>query len=197
MESRLQDGGPEIVDDRIDEAFEFTRCFDEMRATLREIIGRSLMDTHDAEDALQETALRGWQYKDGLKRKQKFSGWICRIAKNVAVGFHRQRKRRLLLQVEFRNAAASAAPETDPQAPCRAGEIIESLPEHCRVIYVARFLFGYSNVELAKMFALHTNTIRNRLKEAETILEDKFRERSESATQQETNRWGKSEGVCT
>ncbi len=83
MESRLQDGGLEIVDDRIDEAFEFTRCFDEMRATLREIIGSSLMDTHDAEDALQETALRGWQYKDGLKRKQKFSGWICRIAKNT------------------------------------------------------------------------------------------------------------------
>lgn len=180
MESQGKDQGP--TDGLPGDVFDFDRLFSEAKPKLRENIGRMLVDKHDVEDALQETAFRIWKYRNGLKYEEKFSAWVLRIAVNVVIDFCIRREKRNARLARFRVRVLTTAkgkagqidPDVDPQARYRTVEIIESIPDHCREIYVAKFLYGYANVELARMFNLHENTIRNRLRAAEKVLERKY-----------------------
>lgn len=55
---------------------------------------RTVGDTADAEDVVQETYVRAWQRLPGLKDHGAIVGWLCRIATNIATDKLRARKSR-------------------------------------------------------------------------------------------------------
>lgn len=178
MESTSTENGWKPVADS-EGVFDFEQRFQEQSERLKAKIGNMVGNIHDAEDILQETAFRGWKSEGDLRGKDKFAGWIFRIAVNVAHTFCRKRTSREKVLTRFRITEASdrnilSGPDDDPQQCCRTNEIISSLPDDCRDIYVDRFVKGFTNAELSERYDLHENTIRNRLKKAKRILDEKF-----------------------
>ena len=65
-----------------------------------------LGNVHDAEDAAQDTLLKGLAKIGRLSRAQRFEPWILKIAKNQCLDLLRKRKRLKTLTVEHSAEAA-------------------------------------------------------------------------------------------
>src|SRR5215470_12577443 len=58
---------------------------------------RMLGSLHDAEDAVQETSLRAWRYRDSLKQGAPLRPWLYRVAANVRFDAIARDERRAIL----------------------------------------------------------------------------------------------------
>lgn len=69
--------------------------FDENSADLLRYIRRiSPEDPGRAEDLVQETFLRAWRHRDGLAAHGSARAWLFRVARNLAVDWHRRQTAR-------------------------------------------------------------------------------------------------------
>lgn len=73
---------------------ELEEVFDRHRRELHVHCYRMPASFDEAEDAVQETFLRGWRSRDGLDGKNP-RAWLYRIATNVCLDMLRVRSRRL------------------------------------------------------------------------------------------------------
>jgi RNA polymerase sigma-70 factor (ECF subfamily) len=84
----------------------FRRLVEPYRAELHVHCYRMLGSLHDAEDAYQDTLLRGWRGLSGFREESRLRPWLYRIATNVCLDQLRRRPRRVL--------PSSSGPPTDP-----------------------------------------------------------------------------------
>lgn len=112
----------------------------------------------DASDALQETALRAWQYRMKLRQEQYFGTWVTRICINVCRKM--KRKRRPVFSLEEVTEAASPPPDVTLSLALR------SLPEQLRLPLMLHYTEGMSYLEIAKVLAIPESTVRGRIARA-------------------------------
>jgi RNA polymerase sigma-70 factor (ECF subfamily) len=72
---------------------DFARLADEHRRELHLHCYRMLASFDDAEDAVQETMLRGWRARESFDGSILFRAWLYRIATNVCIDVLRRRSR--------------------------------------------------------------------------------------------------------
>ena len=84
---------------------------------------RMLGSLQDAEDALHETLLAGWQGLDGFEARASVRTWLYRIATNRCLNARRSASRRLTKEWDM--------PAVEPPEPTRFGEIpwLEPYPD--------------------------------------------------------------------
>jgi RNA polymerase sigma-70 factor, ECF subfamily len=88
---------------------EFGSLIEPYRGELHLHCYRLLGSLHEAEDLVQETMLRAWQYADTFKGQAQFGTWLYRIATNACLDVLKKRPPRTL--------PAALTPEADPLLP--------------------------------------------------------------------------------
>ncbi|RPI75682.1 MAG: sigma-70 family RNA polymerase sigma factor, partial [Planctomycetaceae bacterium] len=144
---------------------------------LMSVLLRFVRDRELARDLSQETFLRVFERIDQFDPSRRFGPWLFRIGVNLGLDYMRKRKRRLwpLLFSESRSETppdpASADPRQALDLEQEVRHVLEGIPEHYRTVLVLRDLENFSTSEIAAILNRKEATIRWRLAETQTKLQ--------------------------
>ncbi|MER6764925.1 MULTISPECIES: RNA polymerase subunit sigma-70 [Amycolatopsis] len=168
---------------------DFERAAAPLRGELLAHSYRLLGSWHEAEDAVQETYLRGWRAWDGFEERSSVRTWLHRIATNVCLNAARDRGRRAL---PSGIAADDTRPDVLPpetwiepfpgdRADLRLALIaaMQTLPPAQRAVLLLREVLAFPAAEVAEMMDMSVAAVKSslqraraRLAEVESGLED-------------------------
>jgi RNA polymerase sigma-70 factor (ECF subfamily) len=126
--------------------------FDRIYSYLRVSVG----NRHDAEDLTTQTFLRMLESIGRFRwQSAPFSAWLFRIAHNLTVDHFRARRRELVEDEvpEPLGEEESSAEEQALDSMARAGMLglIEELSAEQRQVLALKFVFGFGNLEIARI----------------------------------------------
>lgn len=172
-----------------DEDLNFTALVQRQSRFVFRVAYAVLLNSHDAEDAVQETFLklfrnRGWQHVDNER------AFLARVAWRIAV----DRRPRLLQPI-------AAAAEEDPPSPQPGPErtmllanqqamvhsMIDALPEELRLPLVLSAFDELNSREIGRVLSIPEGTVRTRLQRARQVLRQKLASLQESRVQETRN----------
>jgi RNA polymerase sigma-70 factor (ECF subfamily) len=115
----------------------------------------------DAEELAQEAFCRVWEKLPTLRRRDRLTSWLYRIAHNLAVSA--ARRPRLAVLAHDPPARATDAPA---DALLGVHGAVAALPEPQRVVVSLRHFTGLSQEEIARVLEVPAGTVRSRLSRA-------------------------------
>ena len=129
-----------------------------------------LHNTAEAEDVAQEAMLRAYRNFHRLRDRERFRGWLVRMAFRLALDRIRANGRReryehdatRLLEEGQREANVEnliASREFERQV----AQALDALPEKLRIVMVLAAIEGYNTREVAKLAGLPEGTVKSRL----------------------------------
>ena len=150
---------------------------------------RMVRRAEDAEDITQETFVRMFRALERYDPTRPFGAWIVTIASRLCIDH--LRRRRLKPISMFQQGAGSEEefviefedPGPGPdlvtihrEEESRAGELIDSLPEHYRIVVMMRHQQDMSYEEIAAALELPLGTVKARIHRAREILKRRIEE---------------------
>ena len=165
-----------IADRTLEREFE-ERLADSSTLAFRVALG-VLRNREDAEDVAQEALVRAYRNFVRLRDRERFRGWLARIAWRLALDRRRsdiRRERRELAAVEP-EAVANA---DDLVAAREFGQHLETaldkLPERLRMAFVFAVIEGYDMRETAALLGTNEGTVRSRVHAVRRRLAEELR----------------------
>jgi len=137
-----------------------------------------LRNAADAEDVAQEALLRAYRRFDRLRDRQRFRGWIVRIAFRLALDRTRSAKRRevretLWSQTTHRASTEDIAASSEFQTHLDAA--LEEISEKYRLVLLLSALEGHTLEEVGALLGVPLGTVKSRLFFARKHLAEKLR----------------------
>lgn len=123
----------------------------------------------DAQDLMQETAIRAFRYKDKFKVGTNFKGWVSTIMRNTYINQYRKAKKRkhvsqpienFTFALENRNAVANAGEQEMRMKELK--RMMDSIGEIYRVPFLM-FYQGYEYKEIAEHMEIPIGTVKSRI----------------------------------
>jgi RNA polymerase sigma-70 factor (ECF subfamily) len=159
----------------------FARLFEPHRRSLRVHCYRLLGSLHDADDAVQETALRAWRGLDRYEPRAPFRTWLYRIATNASLRLIERRSRTpQLLDLEEAEIASYLQPFPDRLLESDAEEresiglafvsVMQLLPARQRAVLVLRDVLGWPASDVAELIEASVASVNSALQRARATL---------------------------
>lgn len=133
-------------------------------------IHRYIIDPGLTEDLAQEVFVRLWQKREQINITSNLPAYLRRMAVNEALG-HLRKKTRFQadeLPIHLPGLVAASADEqmgTD-ELQRRINEVIESLPDRCRLVFQLSRYEELSNREIAEQLDISVKTVENQMTKA-------------------------------
>ena len=112
-------------------------------------------DRWTADDAVQETFLRAWKYRDSFRATGSFEGWLIRICRNCLADF--ATKRIAKPTADLPDVAAPPDELTDLY------DLVARLPTNQREVVAVCGFLGYDYAGAAELLDVPIGTVRSRL----------------------------------
>ena len=137
-----------------------------------------LRHRQDAEDVAQEAFVRAHREFRKLRDRERFRGWLARMAWRLALDHRRGQRRRTAR--EDRAARPDVTPShegatIDAQRSARLWAAIDALPERLRVVIVLASIEGHGVKDVAALVNAPEGTVKSRLFEARQKLQEMLR----------------------
>lgn len=148
----------------------FEQMYREMLPGLYRLAQSILRHTADAQDAVQQAAVKAWQARDRIRSGNE-RAYFTRIVINECRNIQRGRMR-ILPVAEF--------PDTGYMPPdMELKNAVAALPENLRLPILLKYMEGYSEKEVAQALDITVPTLKARLHKARRQLERELREEVE------------------
>jgi RNA polymerase sigma-70 factor (ECF subfamily) len=154
----------------------FAVLFERHRAILAALCRRALGDSHLAEDAVQEAAVRALLGLAHLRRPEKFGPWLCGIGLNVCRLWLRARKHDAWswdALVGGQSVREPANADDDPADRAEEAEVVDhvrravaDLPHGQRAAILLFYLSGLTVAEVAAQLGIAPGAVKTRLHKA-------------------------------
>jgi len=129
-----------------------------------------LHNTAEAEDVAQEAMLRAYRNFHRLRDRERFRGWLVRMAFRLALDRIRAKGRRERHEHDATRALEDNQHEGNVEDLVASREFerqvaqaLDALPEKRRIVMVLAAIEGYNTAEVAKLAGLPEGTVKSRL----------------------------------
>lgn len=158
----------------------FELVFYRYKGKLYDFIRRSLPASEDAESMVQEIFVRLWSNREQLDPAKSLNAFIYTMARNEIFGQLRKLlvRRRYLEELSF--SLNESSETTDRQIEYNeltsvVAQLVSSMPEKRREIYVLSRNEGLSYKEIASQLGISENTVDSQIRKALTYLKENLR----------------------
>jgi RNA polymerase sigma-70 factor (ECF subfamily) len=165
-----------ILDTSLEQEFA-QRLADSAPLAFRVALG-VLRNREDAEEVAQEAFVRAYKNFSRLREREKFRGWLARIAFRLAldrIRSMRRREQRELAAPDPRPAPSVEELAASREFRARLDRAVDALPEKLRLVLVLAAIEGHDMREIARLLELPEGTVKSRLFQARRILAEKLR----------------------
>ena len=142
----------------------------------------------EIEDIVQDTFLKAFTRLSGFQQQSSFYTWLCRIAINTALDFHKRHGRNPVQAVEDPELTVAAEragrPGSSVQAPDARLErdeirritqsVLDELPEIFRTVLVLREFEDMAYQDMADVLGISIGTVESRLFRARARFKEKL-----------------------
>jgi len=136
----------------------------------------------DAEDAVQEAAMRAWQAWSTLRDQSAVRPWLLQITMNVCRHWRRGLKGQQqahLQPLPERDSHRLAMLDLDPGTSDHTGALdlraaVNALPDDLRGVVLLRFYGGLNASEIGGALGIPAGTVRSRLHRALTLMREQL-----------------------
>lgn len=140
-----------------------------------------IKDVHQAEEVMLNGFFKVFKNLNTFKNEGSFEGWIRRIVVREAISFLRQKK-----TIEFATEDAYINHDygNNIKTNIEVAEIqqlIDSLPEGYRMVFVMYAIEGYKHFEIAALLKISEGTSKSQLFKARQMLQQKIKELNNSS----------------
>jgi RNA polymerase sigma-70 factor (ECF subfamily) len=132
-------------------------------------------DSHEAEDAVQETMVKAWKKWHNLRDPDRRAAWLTRICVNHCISGKRKRSLLLLTRAASLSDTDVAAPVRDMADP-DLSKAYERLTRHQRAVLTLHYHYGFSLDESAVLMKSRPGTVRSHLARALATLRVELQE---------------------
>jgi len=154
------------------------------------VLMRVVRRPEDAEDLAQETFVRVYRALDRYDPSRPFTAWLFTIASRLAID-HLRRKRLPTFSLSQADPGSSEERTIDVEDPglqpdeatshreeeAQTQSLIDSLPEHYRIVVLLRHQQDLSYEEIAEALQLPLGTVKARIHRARALLKARIEER--------------------
>ena len=151
------------------------------------VVMRVVRRAEDAEDLTQETFVRMFRALERYDTERPFTAWLFTIASRLAID-HLRRRRIQTVSLTVGEAGSSEEHTLDVEDPGlkpdeitsnaeeekHASHLIDSLPEHYRIVVLLRHQQDLSYDEIAEALNLPLGTVKARIHRARALLRDRI-----------------------
>ena len=159
------------------------------------VLMRVVRRAEDAEDLTQETFVRMFRALDRYDPERPFTAWLFTIATRLAID-HLRRRRVPTVSLTVAEPGSTEehtidvedpgpGPDTitsDAEEERRARDLIDTLPEHYRIVVLLRHQQDLSYEEIAEALNLPLGTVKARIHRARALLRERIEGRLEGRT---------------
>lgn len=190
--------GPEDVTGENEDADLVRRCLSGDQRACRDLVRRYerpvysvlmrvVRRSEDAEDLVQETFVKVFRALERYDPERSFAAWIFTIASRLAID-HLRRRRVQTVSLNVTDAGSGEERTMDvedtglkpdevtshAEEEVQANELIDSLPEHYRIVVLLRHQQDLSYEEISEALNLPLGTVKARIHRARALLKDRI-----------------------
>lgn len=125
-----------------------------------------LRNKAEAEDVAQEAMLRAYRNFHRLRDRDRFRGWLVRMAWRLSLDRLRaagRRERRERVAMEDLREAGGEDAAASREFERRVAAALDELPEKLRIVMLLAVIEGYNTREVAKLLGLPEGTVKSRM----------------------------------
>ncbi|MDH7445188.1 RNA polymerase sigma factor [Aquimarina sp. 2201CG14-23] len=139
---------------------------------------RYIRDTHFAEEVMLNGFLKVFTNLKQFNFEGSFEGWIRRIMVNESISFLRKQKQVLFTEdISGYNEESWNNINVELEVE-QIQELIDSLPEGYKMVFVLYAVEGYKHIEIAKMLDVSESTSKSQLFKARKMLQQKLNQQN-------------------
>lgn len=137
-----------------------------------------IRDIHFAEEAMMSGFLKVFTNLHNFKFEGSFEGWVRRIMINESISFLRKQKQ-IFFTEEITNYKEESWNNINSELEVeQIQELIDSLPEGYKMVFVLYAVEGYKHSEIAKMLSISENTSKTQLFKARKLLQQRVNQQN-------------------
>ncbi|RED43251.1 RNA polymerase sigma-70 factor (ECF subfamily) [Winogradskyella eximia] len=135
-----------------------------------------IKDVHQAEEVMLNGFFKVFKYLKSFKNEGSFEGWIRRIMVREAISYLRQQKNiEFAVEDDYLEHDSSNNINSNIEV-AEIQQVIDSLPEGYRMVFVMYAIEGYKHQEIAKLLKISEGTSKSQLFKARQMLQKKIKE---------------------
>jgi RNA polymerase sigma-70 factor (ECF subfamily) len=151
------------------------RLYDLHSGRMLSVCRMYIKDLHHAEEVLLNGFFKVFKYLADFKNEGSFEGWIRKIMIRECISFLRSEKVLEFKEDGLEDYNGSFSNIESKMNVDEIQQLIDSLPEGYKIVFVMYAIEGYKHVEISEMLNIKIGTSKSQLFKARKMLQDKLR----------------------